>query len=55
MNDKYKIIKSEDWIQIYKNGELLQEGHSFEVEDIFNLLGIECEVEWKYEDDEIFD
>lgn len=52
MNDKYKIIKSEDWVQIYKNEELLEEGHSFDVEDIFNLLGIEYEVEWNYEDDD---
>lgn len=51
MNDKYKVIKGEDWIQIYENGKLLEERHSFEVEDIFNLLGIECEVEWKDEDD----
>jgi hypothetical protein len=55
MNNKYKIVKSEDWIQIYKNGKLLKEGRLFDAEYIFKLLGIEYEVEWKYEDDDIFD
>ena len=47
----YKIVYYSDWINIYKDGELVLSGHSFAPQAIFDMLGIEYEVE-EEEDDE---
>lgn len=50
-NNMYKIVYYSDWINIYKDGELVLSGHSFAPQAIFDMLGIEYEVE-EEEDDE---
>ena len=41
---KLHIIRSEDydWIGLYRDGELLHEGHSIQEEDLVKLLGFEA-------------
>jgi hypothetical protein len=46
----YKIVSSSDWIELYKDGEKIYEGHKVYLDEIFDLLGIEYEWEWR--DDE---
>jgi hypothetical protein len=42
-----KVVRSEDydWIAVYRDGKLLDQGHSIQEEDLIKLLGFELEHE----------
>lgn len=37
------IIRGEDWVGLYKDGNLLREDHSLAVSDVLEALGVEHE------------
>jgi hypothetical protein len=42
-NDKITLVHADDWVGLYKNGELLCEGHSFSPYHIFEALEIDVD------------
>lgn len=46
---KYVLIECDDWAGFFKDGKLLQEGHSIPTRDLCNELGIS----YTFDEDEI--
>jgi len=40
------LIQADDWIGIYIDGKLKREDHSFDVDDVLSILGIDYEQHW---------
>jgi len=40
------IVHVEDWVGVYRDGKLLDQGHSFQEEQLLRVLGIEAESFW---------
>ena len=48
---KYKIVESEDWQELYKDGEKIAESHYLTVGEVLTALGLEFEYRWRSNDD----
>lgn len=40
------IVRADDWVGIYVDGELKTENHSLDEDDLLDVLGIEHKVVW---------
>jgi hypothetical protein len=50
MNDHWTIVSADDWQMLYDaNGQKVMEGHSLDLRDVLDLVGVRCEF---FEDDE---
>lgn len=40
-NHKYTLVIADDWEGLYRDGELLTQGHSLSMFDVFGALGLD--------------
>ena len=40
------LVRGEDWVGLYKEGNLLTENHSLSIDEVLTALGIEHDVLW---------
>ena len=43
---KVHILDFDDWVALYLNGEKKLEGHSLHLQDVLELLDVDCEYEF---------
>ena len=43
---KVHVLDFDDWVALYLNGEKKLEGHSLQLQDVLELLGVDCEYEF---------
>ena len=43
---KVTVIEVDDWIGLYKDGQLVAEGHRLEPKEVLVALGIDCKHKW---------
>ena len=43
---KIQLLKTDDWMGVYVDGELKHEGHSIADDSLLKLAGVETEVKW---------
>ncbi|MEP0825825.1 MAG: hypothetical protein HRF40_10085 [Nitrososphaera sp.] len=48
---KVTILDADDWIGVYLDGILIEEGHSFRLQDILSKIGVENTTVWHEGDD----
>lgn len=55
MGDTYTLVLLEDWIAVYKNGELIAQDHSIDESGMLKLVGIDHEIVNGHMDDKVRD
>jgi hypothetical protein len=44
MADTFTYVKADDWVGIYKNGVLVEEGHRIPIDNLFEILGVKFDI-----------
>lgn len=40
LGSSYQLLKGDDWVALYDGGRKVLEGHSLQIEDVFDVLGV---------------
>ena len=43
---KVTIIETDNWVIVFKDNEVIVSGHSYELEDVLESLGVEVAYHW---------
>lgn len=46
----FVLVRADDWTGLYKNGVLIYEDHSIDLETYSEIVGIPCPVKWADDD-----